>query len=1568
MGEFCTSCGSTWVSVGIGLTTHGIDDTMALFLTDTGQSGTSCVDVTATQLGISDNLGASWSLGTTPLYWNGTNTADQDSDCMYFAYAVVSGGSGQSMTISVTPTGLTTSEATMLVVDVTGADPTGPLDGTPLQYQGVGTGSYPGGTFQTSEANDLGLGFIASSYPGSIGTGSGFTKGVGEEVATIGESESQLDYKSLGSAGSTSFSPSESPAAPWGLIVVPLLPTPALAQAPTPTTPNSVLDAGGGQTAATDTLPTPLGGDPAVGYTWLVSFDGGGATAASPSQCTIPSGTAAAGVEYSCVPPTAAAAGTYVYSMELTDSESPSAQTISGSSSSVTVNTALQAPATPTVSATALDTDQALDVQTSLPSTGTPDYGWLWLVSENGGALVSAISVCPSTYNGGGGTASEVEPCDAEATWLDPGQTYAFALQVSDSAGETVTSPTSSVVATYSPLQLTQTPAVSATLLDRNQPLTVTENLPTTGAPTYSWTWQISVDSGPYQSTSGICAISQGSSGTAGQQVTCSISANVFPAGGHYSFDVEATDSASSPESATSPGSSTVDTASTLAAPSTPTASATSLDVDQSLTLTDDLPTSGTPTYSWSWWYEVNGGAATSASGLCTSYQGSSGTAGEQVTCAVPGNTLVVGDSYQFSLLATDSASSPESQPSPYSTAVAVASQLAVTTPTVSATAVDANQAMSVGDTLPSSGTPGYGWLWLVSVNGNSYTSAALYCAVNNGAPGSGAVGQPVTCAIAAGSLGSGNTYAFELQATDSASSPETAGSSPSGTITVASAVSVPSAPTIVNGEIDQGQGVAAARATLPATLGGTSPLSYSWWFAFNGGGYALATSAVCVVPSGTASASLVVTCSSGATIAPGSYTFEVVLTDSASVPESQSSSPSGTLTVEAPLVAAAIVPASPVLDLGQSLLLTAGPSGGTLTYSVQWYGGAACTAAITGATQTTYVLAPGSTGSWPVSYEVTDTASIPDTACSPTDTATVDPGLLAGGIAPSGPSIDLGQSVALAVAASGGTTPYSYQWYASTTGTGTCPSGTLITGAVGTTFQADPTATTYYCYSLWDASVGSPTAQANSSWDLVTVDPALSAGSITPNAPTIDDGQAVVLAAAPEGGTLPYSYQWSTGVTCSAPISGATSSTYSAAPSATTLYSVEVTDSAYASTTACTQAWVTVDPALVAGPVRASLTVLDEGNEETLLTQPSGGTAPYASYQWYTGASCATPIEGATEGVYSETATANTTFSYEVTDSAYAPESACSAAFLLTINPDPQVHTFTVSASPITLGGSSSFHVGAWGGTGALTYAYAGLPPGCTSSSTDVLSCTPTAAGSFEVRVYANDSIGVSSNATTTLEVEPGTPTLLSVALLPESVGLSTGASEVFTATLTCSGGTCPSGATLSWTQSPSLGSFSTASGASTTFTAGQQSGTLVITVTAYLNGVFRSANASVAITASPSHPTSTGFLGFPGNEGYAVVGGLLVAILLVVLVAFLFMRRRGRATSSGRGSEEPVPSHEEETEPEAGASAVEGRETAPKELSAEEETPSQGGSEEEEATPQGSEGTGSPVSDASE
>jgi hypothetical protein len=164
--------------------------------------------------------------------------------------------------------------------------------------------------------------------------------------------------------------------------------------------------------------------------------------------------------------------------------------------------------------------------------------------------------------------------------------------------------------------------------------------------------------------------VPSGSGASAGATETCTIGATNLMAGHTYAFELEVTDSASTPETRTSAPSPTVTVSSPLTKPGKPVVSQTAIETDQSLTVTGRLPTSGSAPYSWEWLISMNGHSFGEAT-QCTQPTGSGGSAGEQVSCSIPANTLAAGH-YRFELRVTDGAHPAETATSKESVEVKV--------------------------------------------------------------------------------------------------------------------------------------------------------------------------------------------------------------------------------------------------------------------------------------------------------------------------------------------------------------------------------------------------------------------------------------------------------------------------------------------------------------------------------------------------------------------------------------------------------------------------------------------------------------------------------------------------------------------------------------------------------------------------------------------------------------------------------------------------------------------------------------------------------------------------------
>ncbi len=357
---------------------------------------------------------------------------------------------------------------------------------------------------------------------------------------------------------------------------------------------------------------------------------------------------------------------------------------------------------------------------------------------------------------------------------------------------------------------------------------------------------------------------------------------------------------------------------------------------------------------------------------------------------------------------------------------------------------------------------------------------------------------------------------------------------------------------------IDAGQTV---ELSTSAATGGTTPYTYHWH---------VATS--------------VSTCDSGALIsgatgpsyttpalAVGTHYYCVWTSDSSTPTAEVVYSNVATVTVAASL-SVAIDPNSPTIPSGQSVLLTAEPSGGTGADSYTWYPGLVCSGTALATTQgyTTPDLSAGA------SYCVaaTDSSLVPETATA-TANVTVQGPPLNVTVDPVAPSIDTGQAIELHAEPTGGTGPYTYDWYAGSTCTGTVIATTQ--NFTTPTLSANST----YCVEVTDSESTPATANASVS---VTVSASPLTVEITPAAPTIGYDQAVLLTAQPSGGTGPDTLEWYAGSTCSGTPLASTQTYTTPDLTSNSTFCVTAMDSAYVPASASAMAVVTVTPAASPG------------------------------------------------------------------------------------------------------------------------------------------------------------------------------------------------------------------------------------------------------------------------------------------------------------------------------------------------------------------------------------------------
>jgi gliding motility-associated-like protein len=315
---------------------------------------------------------------------------------------------------------------------------------------------------------------------------------------------------------------------------------------------------------------------------------------------------------------------------------------------------------------------------------------------------------------------------------------------------------------------------------------------------------------------------------------------------------------------------------------------------------------------------------------------------------------------------------------------------------------------------------------------------------------------------------------------------------------------------------------------------------------------------------------------------------------------------------------------------------------------------------------------------------------------------------------------------------ASGGITPYTYQW-----STGATTSS--ITGLIPGNYQG----------------VGTDAAGCKDTINVVIIDPAVLSTTVSATNINCSGNNNGVLTANPTGGTTPYSYQWGAGT--------GNQTTQSATGLSPGTYFVTVTD---INGCIATGSGVIIQPTALSATFSMVNVDCNGNNNGSATVNPSGGVSPY-SYQWGPNAFNQT----------TQTATGLVANTYNVTVTDF---NNCTFTGSVTIT-QPSLLGSSITVSNVLCNGDCNGQAVAnpTGGTTPYTYKWSTTPQQTTKTITGLC------AGSYTVTV--TDLNGCTTTATNSVS----SPSALTIAV--SQTNISCNGSGSGTATATPSGGVSP-------------------------------------------------------------------------------------------------------------------------------------------------------------------------------
>ena len=467
-----------------------------------------------------------------------------------------------------------------------------------------------------------------------------------------------------------------------------------------------------------------------------------------------------------------------------------------------------------------------------------------------------------------------------------------------------------------------------------------------------------------------------------------------------------------------------------------------------------------------------------------------------------------------------------------------------------------------------------------------------------------------------------------------------------------------------------------------------------------------------------------------GTPASSGTFTVNITVTDS-TTPTNLTASKQFSLTI-APVLA--ITTASlPNGVVGVAYSAPVAASGGNTPLA--WSATGLPTPLAINATSGAITGTPGSSGTFTVNVTVTDATSPTNQTASKQLSLTIVAALTITTTSPL-PNGQAGSAYNTTVAATGGTTPFSW----SATGLPSTLAMNPSTGAI----SGSPTAPGSYTVGVTVTDATTPTNQSATKTLALTILPGTLA--ITSNSlPGGQLGVAYAFTVVISGGTSPFDWSGTTGLPAGLSINSNGQITGTPTSGSSTV-NLKVTDSGSPQQSATKSLSIAIQTLAITTTTLPNATA---GTSYSYQLTSSGGTAPLT---WSVvamprglslstlGLISGTPLNAGTNGL-----------TITVTDSS-SPQQSAQAILSLTILPQPLAITTTSLPDGVS-GSPYSTQLSATGGLPAYTWAATPLPLGLTVNSyTGVISGTPTAVGTTNVVITVTDASSPPLQASTTI------------------------------------------------------------------------------------------------------------------------------------------------------------------------------------------------------------------------